>query len=42
LGSTGSSGRYNSALDAIADDPAVTQALKSALIQTYKAMVGGS
>ena len=42
LGPTGSSGKYNSALDAIADDPVLTQAQKTALIQTYKAMVGGS
>lgn len=41
LPATGTGGKYNGVLDAIAGDTSLSQAQKSALSQTYKAMVGG-
>lgn len=37
----GTGGKYNGVLDAIAGDAALSPAQKSALSQTYRAMVGG-
>lgn len=42
LPTSGSSKKYAGVLDAVAGDSKLSQAQKSALVQTYKAMVGSS